>query len=218
MSFNQKNTTGGGLRFGNTSEEPLAVDANSADGISVALLRGVGTRNGTGVNVKETVIGNFHSTEFTLVNAPLAVVSVTTGAGVGGLKIYDFPEAYINVLGTTASLSLSVATANQADFTDNAPEGDLGIGTVLPADADALGTDATDDDICTAAAFTMAAWTDASIVNPPDAATLLLNGSATAKDVNVTILVDAADIDDGVTSEILCSGTIKMTWLNLGDI
>ena len=219
MSFNKINTIGGGLRFGSSTDEPLAVDANSADGNSVANLRGVGAKSGTGVEVKETLLGSgFHQTEFTLTNAPLSVVSVTTGNGVGGLKIYDFPEGYINVLGTTSSLSISVATANQADFTDNAPEGDIGIGTVLPANADALGTDATDDDLATAAAFTMTAWTDASVVNPPDAATLLLDGSSTAKDVNVNILVDASDIDDGTTSEVLATGTIKVVWLNLGDI
>ena len=218
MSFYQVNSPGGGLRFGNVSEEPLAVDANSADGSSIANLRGCGTKNGATVDVKETLIGPYHYTEFTLTNTPLSVVSVTTGAGVGGYKIYDFPEGYINVLGTTSSLSISVATAKQADFTDNAPEGDIGIGTVLPANADALGTDATDDDLATAAAFTMAAWTDASVVNPPDSAGILLDGSSTAKDVNVNILVDASDIDDDTTSEILATGTIKMVWLNLGDI
>ena len=64
----------------------------------------------------------------------------------------------------------------------------------------------------------MSAYADSSVVNPPDAATVLLDGSSTAKDVNVTILVDAADIDDDTTSEVLANGTIKMVWLNLGDI
>lgn len=208
----------GSWRVGDQTDEGIALDANTADGGDTTTLRGIGTVSGTGVTVKETVIGSYHYSEFTLVNAPLAVVSVTTGNGVGGLKIYDFPEGYINVLGTTSSLALSIATANQADFTDGTPEGDIGIGTILPANADALGTDATDDDLATAAAFTMTAYADSSVVNPPDAAALLLDGTSTAKDVNVTILVDAADIDDDTTSEVLATGTIKMVWLNLGDL
>jgi len=196
----------------------LAVDANSDGGTPLNLLRGVGTKSTSAtVNVKETLIGPYHETVLTLVNTPLTSVSVTTGAGVGGYKIYTFPEAHVNVLGTIADVSLTVASAKQADFTDNAPAGDLGIGTVLPANADALGTDATDDDLATATAILMAAWTDASIVNAPDSAGYLLDGTTTAKTVNVNLLIDASDIDDGTTSEVLCSGTVRIVWLNLGD-
>lgn len=178
----------------------------------------VGAVNGATVVSEERGLGFIRETKLTLTNTPLAVVSVTTGAGVGGFKIYTWPEGYIHVLGSYADLSLSIATANQADYTDGTPEGDLGIGSLLPANADALGTDATDDDICTAAAFTMASYAVASVPMKADAATLVLDGSSTAEDVNVTILVDAADIDDSTTSEILCSGTVYLRWLYAGDL
>ena len=48
--------------------------------------------------------------------------------------------------------------------------------------------------------------------------TLVLNGSSTAEDVNLTILVDAADIDDGVTTEILASGFVVVRWMYAGDL
>lgn len=219
MSNIYLNPTDESVRITNpaNAEDVAAIDANTAKGGVVSTLRGVGTKNGATVDVKETCFGNFHYTEFTLTNTPLSVVSVTTGNGVGGVKIYDFPEGHINVLGTVGNLSLSIASAKQADFTDGTPEGDVGIGTVLPANADALGTDATDDDLGTATAFTMTSYADASITIPPDSAAVKFDGTSTAKDINVTLLVDAADIDDDTTSEILCSGTIKVFWLNLGD-
>ena len=174
-----------------------------------------GTKNGATVTVVESGDGAMHKSVFTLSSTPLSVVSVTTGAGVGGVKIYDFPEGHINVLGASSDLSLAVVT--EGDFTDGTPEGDLGLGTLAPANADALGTDATDDSICTATAFTMSAYA-ANVDLPPDSAGFLFDGSSTAMDLVLNALVDAADIDDATTTNLLVSGTVTVIWANLGDV
>ncbi len=207
-----------GRRLGLGENDELVVN-----GRAVALAPGhthwkAGSANGATVVAEEMGDGCIHTTLLTLTNTPLSVVSVTTGNGVGGFKLYTFPEGYIHVLGSYAEISLSIATAKQADFTDGTPEGDIGIGSLLPANADALGTDATDDDIMTAAAFTMSSYAAANVKLKADAATLILNGSSTAEDVNLNILVDAADIDDGVTTEILASGVVVVRWLYAGDL
>lgn len=188
---------------------PLKVDVSGNQVTS----DGVGALNGSTVSVSELGDGAVHKTVLTLASTPLAVTSVTTGAGVGGVKIYDFPAGYIRVLGCTASLALAVET--QGDFTDGTPEGDVGIGSVAPANADALGTDATDDDYGTSTAFTMDTYA-ASVSIPPEAAGNF-DGTSTAKDVYVNAFVDAADIDDGVTTNLLLTGTVTLTWINLGD-
>lgn len=175
---------------------------------------GVGQKNGSTVTVAEYGNSVIHKTVLTLTSMPISVVSVTTGNGVGGTKVYDMPEGYIKVLGCTAALSLAVETED--DFTDGTPEGDIGIGTVAPANADALGTDATDDNIGTATAFTMTDYADASVNIPPEAA-INLDGTSTPIDVYVNALVDAADIDDDTTTNLLVSGTITLTWINMGD-
>lgn len=168
------------------------------------------------VSVEEQGNGILQRTILRLSSLPVSVVSVTTGAGVGGSKIYDFPQGRINVLGTMADLSVVIAAADQADFTDATPEGDFGVGTVAPANADALGTDATDDDFATAAALTMAAYS--ATVQCPSEAALHFNGITTAIDMFANILIDAADIDDDTTSTVYVSGTIVITWINLGDV
>lgn len=176
---------------------------------------GNGTPNGATVSAKDYSMGGLHTTVLTLASTPLPIVSVTTGNGVGGVKIYDFPLGRIRVLGTTAVLSAAIAAANQADFTNGTPEGDLGIGTLAPADADALGTDATDDNLATARAFTMASYADAEILLPSEDL-ITLDGTSTAIDMILTGLVNAADIDNDVTTEMLISGTVTCHWLNLG--
>lgn len=174
---------------------------------------GVGAVAGSGATVVEYGNGVIHKSVITLDSLQVDVTSVTTGAGVGGTKIYDFPEGYIHVLGCTADLSIAVLT--EADFTDGTPEGDVGIGTVAPANADALGTDATDDDIATATPFTMSAYA-ATVDLPPDGS-VFLDGTSTAKDVYLNAYVDAADIDDDTTGELLFSGTVTIVWVNCGD-
>lgn len=158
--------------------------------------------------------GSVHKTVLHLNNVQVDVVSVTTGNGVGGTTIYDFPEGYISIIGATADLSIGVGT--QADFTDGTPEGDVGLGTLAPANADALGTDATDDNICTSTAFTMSSYA-ATVDLPPDAATINIDGTSTAVNLVLTALVDAADIDDDTTGELLFTGTATVVWSNLGD-
>ena len=168
------------------------------------------------VTAEELGDGVVHKTLLRVTNLPITVISVTTGAGVGGSKIYDFPEGQLNVLGTVADLALVIAEADQADFTDATPAGDIGVGTVAPANADALGTDATDDNFSTAVALTMAAYSSSSQL--VSEAALIHDGTSTAIDMLVNVFIDAADIDDGTTSTVYVSGTVLIHWVNLGDI
>lgn len=164
---------------------------------------------------REEVIMVPRTTHLTLVDLPVPCVTVTTGNGVGGTLIYTFPSGFTKRLGCRAVLSARVATANEADFTDGAVAGDFGIGTLAPANADALGTDATDDDWGTAVAFLMAAFVDASIIVASEADGVH-DGTSTAVPLFLNLLVDAAEQDDDNTSEILVSGDIWFSWLNQG--
>lgn len=168
------------------------------------------------VTAEELGDGVVHKTLLRIASLPIEVISVTTGAGVGGSKIYDFPEGQLIVFGTVSDLSLVIAAGNQADFTDATPAGDIGVGTLAPANADGLGTDATDDNFSTAVALTMAAFSSSSQL--PSEAALSHDGVSTAIDMLINVLIDAADIDDGTTSEILVSGSVVIHWALLGDL
>lgn len=185
-------------------------------------LTGVGSvPSAVAANIQVEEIGDDASrrTRLTLTDVPVSVVSITTGAGVGGTQVYTLPEGFIVREASLCKLSISVAAASQADFTDATPEGDMGLGTLAPVDADALGLDPTDDDWCTATPFVMAAFTDPSVDLPSENRVLtLLDGSITPIPLFVNMLVDAADINDSVTTEVLVSGTIDLLWALLGDV
>lgn len=178
---------------------------------------GVGAKNDATVTAVEYGCADtVHKTVLTLTASVIAVTSVGAANGYAGLKIYDFPEGYVRILGCVADFTdISIDAAKQADFTDATPEGDIGVGSVIMANADAMGTDATDDDYATASAFTMSAYA-ATATCAPEAAQNM-DGTGTAKDLNVNVLIDAADIDDDVASEVLVTGTVTVLWSNLGD-
>lgn len=170
---------------------------------------GINASSGAGVDVQDVASGNRHTTVITLTDVELPIVSVTTGAGVGGVEIFGFPQGYVRFQGGSATLSLAVET--EGDFTDGTPEGQLGVGTLAPANADALGTDATDDNFLTATDFTMTDYVDASVVLPTEAVQLF-DGRVTPINLILTGLVDAGDIDDDTTTNLLVSGTVTIIW------
>lgn len=192
-----------------------SIDLTSSPEVQTSL--GIGSVPSVTGEIAAVEYGNslMHKTVLYLNNVNVNVVSVTTGNGVGGTKIYDFPEGYIQMHGCVTNLGIGVLT--QADFTDGTPEGDIGIGTAAPANADALGSDATDDNFATATAFTMAAYV-ASDVNCPPEASANYDGSSTPIDMYLNALVDAADIDDDTTGELLFTGTVTFLWSNIGDV
>lgn len=175
---------------------------------------GAGTANtAAGVTAVESGDGIVHKTVLSLADAQVDVVATGAAVGFGGLKLYDFPAGRILVLGVTVDVDLAVPTASQADFTDATPEGDLGLGTAITANA-SLG-DATDVDLCPSTGFTMDAY--AASVGAALAASAQFDGTTTAIDACLNVLVDAADIDNDTTGEILCTGTVTLHWINLGD-
>lgn len=178
-------------------------------------LPGAGFPSGSTVSVVEKGDGVIHKSVIKLESTPVTVVSSGAGAGVGGTKVYDFPQGRILMLGCQTQIAANIATADVADFTDGTPEGDGGVGTVAPANDDALGTDATDDNLSTAGAFTMANFTGS--MNLVSENSLQIDGTSTAVDMLVNLLVDAGDIDNDVTTTVYVSGNIICTWINLGD-
>ena len=167
----------------------------------------------------ENAGGGLITTTLKLDKLPVSVTSITTGNGVGGATVYTLPEGLIRSLGGTANLRVEIDADDQGDFTDSTPGGDIGVGTSAPADADALGVDATDDNICTAAAFAMTDFVDAETHLTSDVSSVLALDGTGGSPVNivVTVLIDASDIDDGVTSTVKVSGTITIVWGTLGD-
>lgn len=178
-------------------------------GASVAA-SAVGAPNGATVSAVTKGDGVVNQTVLTLASTPVTVAN-TTGASFGGVKIYDLPEGRILVLGVTASLGF-VWTGESIGATGS---GDYSLGTTITADATLDGTDV---DLLPSTAMTdpavggVAAATGGAL-----AASAPFDGTGTAKDVNLNIIIDDADVADGDSDTVLASGTVTITWINLGD-
>jgi hypothetical protein len=181
------------------------------DAALTATQLGAGAANGATVTASEkgSAVG-VKQTTLTLASTPVTVAN-TTGASFGGVKLYDFPAGRILVLGVSASLGFVWTDEDIA--ADGS--GDYSLGTTITADA-TLAT--TDVDLLPSTAMTdpavlgVAAATSAAL-----AASAQFDGTATAKDLNLNIIIDDADVSDAASDVVLASGTVTVHWINLGD-
>jgi hypothetical protein len=177
---------------------------------------GSGSSAQAGITVKEQGIGASRKTVLAFRNV---TVAVNDDAGVAGWltsKIYDFPAGMIAVKGVHADLALTVDAAGvNADW-----DGDFAVGTAGSTDGSALTSTlaafipSTATPQASGSATTAKGVTTAALY-PIDA----LDGTSTAIDCYLNVLVDDADQDVTTTpTNMIFNGTVTIYWTNLGDI
>lgn len=127
-----------------------------------------------------------------------------------GTDIYDFPEGRILVLGVTASLA-PTTTSTLASTVTTGTTGAIAIGTVTDD-----GTHSTTKvDLLPDTAYTSSTTINvaAAAVTAALAASAQFDGTGTAKKAFLNNKI-AVNTNDGT---ITWTGTIKITWINLGD-
>lgn len=172
-----------------------------------------GTPSGTGVTAGERG-GVVRQIVITLDGSTVTMADNAGVVAYGSLKIYDLPAGLLYHLGTTASLTFTRTAAGiNADF-----DGDFGIGTAAANNGATLAT--TEQDLLPSTATTQAVAGVATVTGKSTATEMAqLDGTVTAKDVYLNILVDDADHDvTGTPTDLTVSGTILITYVNLGDI
>lgn len=174
----------------------------------------VGAVNGTGVSVKEYGFGNYRTTVFTLSGVKMALTDVASTVAYTSQKIYDFPVGHIYIQSAVADLTLTADAAG----VNNDWDGDFGLGTAAAA-GDATLT-LTEDDILPTTA--VAAGTSDKIGVAKGVSTanehVVFDGSSTAKDLYLNVLVDDGDQDvTGTPTNLIAAGTITLNWIFMGD-
>tara|TARA_R110000851_G_scaffold268071_2_gene420685 strand:+ start:15764 stop:16291 length:528 start_codon:yes stop_codon:yes gene_type:complete len=168
--------------------------------------RSLGRQNkAVAATVKDTIV---------LDGKTVTVTSVAAAIGFGSLQIHDFPEGNILVHGIAGTIGFagSGADANLADTW----EGDFGIGTTPAADATITGADV---DIV---ASTASGAATAEVIAPARiasalAAALMLDNTDGSLELNLNVLIDAADIVDDESVVLTLSGTLQIAYVVLGD-
>lgn len=163
------------------------------------------------VKAQHVQLGPFCVTTLTLDNVAQTVVN---GTEYQGTKIYDFPEGRLLVLGVTASLKQKTTSAIASTLISGAT-GSLGLGT---ATASATTLASTMVDLLPATAFTTSTTINvaAAAVGAALAASAHFDGTTTPIDMYLnTAYATTTDVVADATQTI--SGTVVITWMNLGD-
>ena len=174
-------------------------------------LEGAGLSNGATVTATETRQGPVRQTLLRLTATPQAVVN---GTEYQGVKIYDWPEGQILVMGCVGSIA-QTTTSTIASTLNASVTGALSLGTVTASN---VTLDSTMANIAPSIAFTSSATINVAgtAVTPFLAAPVLINGTATAADLYInTAYATTGDVDADATQTL--TGTIVITWMNLAD-
>lgn len=145
----------------------------------------------------------------------VTVTSVAAAIGFGSAVIRGLPEGLIQYLGASMEIVLAGngADANLSDTW----AGDCGVGTTPAADATISGADV---DILASTALA-AATAEASpltpLVSTATEAPATFDNTAGDLELNLNVLIDAADIVDDQSVILLANGVLQIAYIDLGD-
>jgi len=172
---------------------------------------GIGAMTSANVtSVIENGDGIVHQTVITMAGTATAIAD---GGFEASQLLYTFPEGRILVEGVTCDLTLTMATTNfngtasdLYNFALGTAINDDGDGTISATGADLLANQSID---------TEDGQTQTNTVTAALAASAQFDGTTTAKKAYMNWAVPAAN-DNGPNTNAI-TGTIKITWKNLGD-
>jgi hypothetical protein len=208
-----KGNTGAAPSFGALADadvpNALTLSGSTFSGLSLCTY-GIGAPVAGVASAVEYGDGVNHQTVITLTNVSLEIAD---GAFDDGEKVYDFPAGRILIEGVTANL-ISTITTNFNASTDDLFVIAAGTTTTSVSADGALQT--TEVDLLPSTSNDTAGGTVTTFTNGIAlAASAQFDGTGTAKDVFVNMGIPAAN-DSGANTNVV-TGTITITWKNLGD-
>lgn len=161
------------------------------------------------VTAKHVQLGPYCVTTLTLDNVVQTITN--TSAEYAGTQIYDFPEGRIAILGVTARLQQKTTSALATTIASGAT-GAIALGTAAASNTSLTGTMV---DLLPSTAYTSSTTINVagSAVGAALAATAQFDGTSTAKDVFLNTAIATGSANGTQT----ISGTVVITWVNLGD-
>jgi hypothetical protein len=175
-----------------------------------------GVAAGAGVAAREDRVagGVTRQVTLTLVNTPVPLVDEAGVVAYGGLKVFDFPAGLLRFEGAIMDLALTLSDVG----VDDDWNGDIGLGTATASNNNSLSGTEQDLIPTTATPQATSGATTGDGESTSTEAGVVFDGTGTAKDCYLNILVDDADHDvDGDATDIIVNGTITITYTLLGD-
>lgn len=179
-------------------------DVLFASGVVIKTEDGLGAV-GTGVTAVEKV-PQVHKTVLTLANT-VTLTDATTNGNEGSAVIYTFPAGNIVILGAVSNLVLTAGAGGVANGA--AVVSSLG-SVAAAADTTLTGTEA---NIIPSTTSTLTGGVGA--MNGQSTAPVTLDGTASAAVCRLNLAVP--DADSSADDTMAVTGTVELTWINLGD-
>lgn len=170
---------------------------------------GVGAKNGATVVADEAGDGIVHRTVLTLTETPITLTDYAGDGQAGGVKLYDFPAGDIHIMGAVIDADITLVGAQWVDTA----QGDVGLGSVTKGDGTALVT-AEQDIIATTEIAALVAQ-----AGPINAQSVAAKTEAKAGGTDLDLFLNVRIDDDAahITATGTVTGTVTITWINLGD-
>lgn len=180
-----------------------------AGGVSLLQVKDSGMTLGAGATSKTDNVGGIYKTVFTLTDEPIVFADDAGVGQYGGVKLADMPAGNNIFLGAVLALDIELTELAWVD----AAEGDIGLGTALVTDGDALA--GTEQNIVPTTAIP-AMTSQAGSCNAGSSAVAVVQAAGTTDTdlyLNVRIDDDAAH----AAGNGVLNGTVTLLWANLGD-
>lgn len=173
---------------------------------SASVPTGLGSASVATVTASQQGIGLQNRTVLTL-DAVELTVGNTTGVSFGGVKLYDFPVGR-TLIDSVLLSNVSVGLGNAGNATPIAGThgGDMSLGSTAPDDGTLTGADV---DLCPSTSIDPISG---GIAGAALAAAAQFDGTTTALDLYLNMLIDDLDVADGASDVLEISGQIEILW------
>jgi hypothetical protein len=145
---------------------------------------------------------------------PIVVSAASTAAGFGTVKICDLPEG--NILFNGAVMNIAMGAAASGNVVTEW-DGDISLGTAAAEDTTLNGNEV---NIIPSSAVKAAADKDldqARVLSTTTEQGAIFDNTDGSLDINLNMLIDAADITDDESVSLTLSGTLYFAYTLLGD-
>ena len=146
------------------------------------------------------------------ISGTVAVAAAGAAVGFGTRVIGDLPEGNILFLGAVAYVRLA-GSGSDANL-DATWDGDFSIGTAPTADVTLSGSEV---DIIGSTALGAATAEVSPRVRAVNATQSILDNTDGSLELNLNVLIDAANIVDGATVNLTASGTLQLVYVVMLD-
>lgn len=147
-----------------------------------------------------------------VIGGTVTVAATGAAVGFGTAVIGDLPEGNILLLGAVAYLSLA-GTGSDANLTATW-DGDFSIGTAPTADVTLSGAEV---DIIASTALGAATAEVSPRVRAVNATQAILDNTDGAMELNLNVLIDAANITDDQSVVLTASGVLQLAYIVMLD-